>query len=28
VLSIPVYGELGEERRARVVEVVRSFFHS
>lgn len=26
VLSIPVYAELGEERRDRVVEVVRSFF--
>lgn len=28
VLSIPVYAELGEERRARVVEVVKSFFES
>ena len=28
VLSIPVYGELGEERRERVVQVVKSFFQS
>lgn len=28
VLSIPVFGELGEERRARVAEVVKSFFES
>jgi dTDP-4-amino-4,6-dideoxygalactose transaminase len=28
VLSIPVYGELGEERRERVVDVVKSFFKS
>lgn len=28
VLSIPVYGELGEQRRERVVEVVQSFFKS
>lgn len=28
VLSIPVYGELGEARRGRVVEVVKSFFES
>lgn len=27
-LSIPVFGELGEERRERVVEVVKSFFKS
>jgi dTDP-4-amino-4,6-dideoxygalactose transaminase len=28
VLSIPVYAELGEERRARVVEVLKAFFGS
>ena len=28
VLSIPIFGELGEERRARVIEVVKSFFQS
>ena len=28
VLSIPVYAELGEERRQRVVDVVKSFFNS
>lgn len=28
VLSIPVYAELGEERRERVVDVVRAFFKS
>jgi dTDP-4-amino-4,6-dideoxygalactose transaminase len=28
VLSIPVYAELGEERRERVVEVVKAFFKS
>jgi dTDP-4-amino-4,6-dideoxygalactose transaminase len=28
VLSIPVYAELGEERRQRVVAVVKSFFKS
>ena len=28
VLSIPVYAELGEERRQRVVDVVKSFFES
>jgi dTDP-4-amino-4,6-dideoxygalactose transaminase len=28
VLSVPVYAELGEERRERVVEVVKSFFKS
>ncbi|MDA7880842.1 DegT/DnrJ/EryC1/StrS family aminotransferase [Akkermansiaceae bacterium] len=28
VLSIPIFGELGEQRRARVVEVVKSFFKS
>jgi len=27
-LSIPVFGELGEERRERVVDVVKSFFQS
>ena len=27
-LSIPIFGELGEERRERVVEVVKSFFKS